>query len=185
MSNEHQPHAPEADGSAERQNQINELAQERLKQLEQTGSPEKTHEDDPAKRAEAAREVINKPETPSETPIVETSQPSITQRLSHAVNFQQTMKSLQTRLTPASRSFSKVIHAPAVEKTSEALEKTVMRPSVINGALWTAVIVQAVLYFTARYYGFALSGSEIIISLLAGGLLGIVLEGIWRGIKHR
>lgn len=185
MTAEHHPQTPEKAAGVEAQSEINQLGAERLKQFEQEKSSEKAHEDDPSKRAEAARETINKDETPAELPAVETAQPTLTHRLTHAVNFEHTMKSLQTRLSPATRSFSRVIHSPAVEKTSEVLEKTVMRPSVINGALWTAVVVQGFLYFTARYYGFTLSGSEIIISLLAGGLLGIVLEGIWRSVKHR
>jgi hypothetical protein len=184
MSHEHQMNSPEKHSSPETQAELSELGKERSQEIEREKTVEKGHEEDPSKRAEAAREVINKPEVPTETPVIETERPSLGHRISHAVNFEHTMKSLQGRLSPASRSFSKVIHSPVVEKTSETLEKTVMRPSVLNGALWTAVIVQAVLYFTARYYGFSLSGSEIIISLLAGGLLGVVLEGIWRSIKR-
>jgi hypothetical protein len=185
MSFEHQPQAPETLNTPEHQSEIDKLGAERLNILEREKSAENNIENDPDKRAEQARETIKQHEAPTEKPAAETVQPKLHHRLNHALNFKQTMSSLQRRLSPASRSFSKVIHNPAVEKTSESLEKTVMRPSVINGALWTAVVVQGFLYFTARHYGFALSGAEIIISLLTGALLGIVLEGIWHSIKNR
>ena len=63
------------------------------------------------------------------------------------------------------------------------LEKTVMRPSVTLGATWTALIVGVVFYWTARHYGFRLSGSEMILALIVGGLLGAGLE--WLGFLLR
>jgi hypothetical protein len=95
------------------------------------------------------------------------------------------MRSVQQHLSPASRNFSKFIHTPAVEKTSEALEQTVARPSVTLGATWTALIVGGLAYFVARHYGFHLSGSELLFSFIVGAIIGIVGEGVFRVFKRR
>jgi hypothetical protein len=162
------------------------LRQEKLEELKNT--PETSGEDHQEKRAEAAREIINKQEVaPEPAPAAETqSKPAFSiPFLNHKLNYAQTLASVQRKLSPVSRSFSKVIHTPIVEKTSQALENTVARPSVTFGATWTALIVGAIFYFTARAYGYALSGSEMIFSFVVGAILGLVLEGLWRTLKRR
>ncbi len=163
--------------------EIQKLGAERLKELAEN-SAEKPAVDS-EKRAEAAREMLKTEEVQAPEPVAkETSnESSFIKRLSHGLGYADTMASVQRRLSPASRSFSKVIHAPAVEKTSAVLEKTVMRPSVTLGATWTALIVGVIFYWTARHYGFRLSGSEMILALIVGGLLGAGLE--WIGFLLR
>jgi hypothetical protein len=167
---------------------LESAAKERMAELR-----EKSSEVDPAdhaeKRAEQAREVINKqeaqpePDDASETNVSAPSRPMAF--LDQHLNYSQTLTSVQRKLKPLSRNFSKVIHTPRVEKTSEALETTVARPSVIVGTTWTALIVGAVFYFVARHFGYALSGSELLFAFIVGALLGLVLEGLWRTLKHR
>jgi hypothetical protein len=99
-------------------------------------------------------------------------------------NYSDTLGSVQNRLSPGSRTFSKIIHAPAVERSSELMERTIMRPSVVMGTTWTAFIVGLVFYLTARYYGFTLSGGEMLLALLGGAMLGLTLEGIWYFIRQ-
>ncbi len=167
-----------------------ELEAARTEKLEDLrGNLETASETDPAhQRAEAAREVIHQQDqAPEPAPAVETeSRPfSLRPILNHKLNYAQTLASVQRKLTPLSRSFSRVIHTPIVEKTSEALENTVARPSVIFGATWTALIVGGIFYFTARMYGYALSGSELLFSFVVGAVLGLVLEGVWRVLSRR
>jgi hypothetical protein len=140
-------------------------------------------------RANRAREVINQPppqESAPEPPVTEiaSARPTLP-FLNHKLNYVQTLASVQRRLKPASRSFSKVIHAPIVEKASEALEKTVARPSVTFGATWTALLVGGIFYFTARRYGFELSGSEVTLSFIVGAVVGLAIEAAWRTFHHR
>lgn len=106
-------------------------------------------------------------------------------RLDKEASYWDTLRSMQRHLTPASRRFSKLIHSPAIEKTSEVVGATVARPSVTLGATITAVVVGSFLYLTARAYGFALSGSELLLSLIVGGLLGLAVEGIAKLFKQR
>ncbi len=177
MPTEFTPTSPE---SAERnQAELDKLGSERLEQLQD--SPESNVENDPSKRAEAAREKINRQEViPEPVPAAEIAphNPSIAAHLDRLINYTQTLLSVQRRLNPASRAFSRIIHTPAIEKSSEALETTIMRPSVITGALWAAVIVGAVFYFTARHFGYQTSGSEMLAALLMGAIIGFLIEKI-------
>jgi hypothetical protein len=70
-----------------------------------------------------------------------------------------------------------------VEKTAEALEHNLARPSVLAGATWTALAVGSLFYAIARHYGFNLSGSELLFSFIVGALLGILFEGLWRIVR--
>ena len=99
--------------------------------------------------------------------------------------YNETLTSLQNKMTPGDKAFSKVIHNPVVENTSEALENTIMRPSVVMGTTWTAFIVGLIFYLTARYYGFKLSGSEMLLALVGGAALGLLIEGIWYFFRSR
>ncbi|MBW3538625.1 hypothetical protein KY386_04010 [Candidatus Parcubacteria bacterium] len=134
-----------------------------------------------AERVELARAKLERHEQPpppqAETEAAPKPHPT---RLDKAAAYAQTLASLQRRLTPGSRAFSRLIHAPAVESASEALGKTVARPSVTLGATLTSLLVGGFFYLTARRYGFVLSGSEFVLSLLAGAVLGLVAEGVFK-----
>ncbi len=185
MSIEHQPRP--SDNHERSQAEVDAAAAERLEELK--ANPEQTTEHAET-RAEAAREVINKYEeapepAPAETEAAEPAAPRFMAHLDRAVNYRDTMTSMRRHLSPVSRAFSKVVHAPIVEKISEPLEKTVMRPSLVAGATWSAAIVGLIFYLTARLYGFSLSGSEMLAALLAGAVLGLVIEGLTRGLRRR
>ena len=184
MSVEHQPSQPE---SAERASELEAIAAE--KQAERESAPENLaeHAERQDNAAEAARKVIDEQtREPEPVPVPEATdpKPSFTARISQALSYHETMASVQTKLSPVSRSFSRVIHAPAVEKTSEALETTLMRPSVALGAVITAVIVGGIFYYFAHRYGYAMRGSELLASLVVGGVLGLAVEGLVR-FTHR
>ncbi len=146
-------------------------------------------QDHAEKRAEKARETIKQqdvepePANASEDEAKPASR--IHQVLNHHLNYTQTLASVQRKLSPVSRNFSQIIHTPIVEKTSEALESTVARPSVLLGTTWTALIVGTIFYLTARRYGYTLSGSELLFSFIVGALLGLTLEGAWRAFRRR
>ncbi|HSX01720.1 MAG TPA: hypothetical protein VLI05_00215 [Candidatus Saccharimonadia bacterium] len=188
MSQEHQPKPSE---SHERSlaNELAEIAKENATENKGEILTPEAAEKDATERAERAREVLNKhetqPEPPAETESVAEPPSSFAARLDQVLNYHDTLASIQRKLSPASRSFSRVIHAPAIEKASEVMEGTVMRPSLVTGATWTAFLVGLIFYLTARYYGFALSGSEMLAALMGGAILGLVLEGVARVIRRR
>jgi hypothetical protein len=177
----HQEHAEQNEQAAQ------ELEAARREKLEELRNQPETRREDSNERADEARKFINKVEaTPEPPPEPEaTPKQSSVPFLDHKLNYAQTLASMQRHLSPVSRAFSEVIHAPIVEKTSEALEKTIARPSITVGATWTALIIGSVFYFTARHYGFELSGSEMTLSFVVGAIIGLALEGFWRSLRRR
>jgi chromatin segregation and condensation protein Rec8/ScpA/Scc1 (kleisin family) len=122
--------SPSSEHHEQNNSELEATRAEKLNELQEAGA-----EKDPTRhaetRAERAREVINRqepePESPAENQPAAPPQRQPMALLDHHLNYTQTMASLQKRLSPASRRFSKVIHAPAVEKASEALETTSFR----------------------------------------------------------
>lgn len=96
-----------------------------------------------------------------------------------------TLTRIQGQLPTISRAFSGFIHSKPVETVSSVLEASVARPSGILGAGITASLFLAVMLFFARRNGFALSGSELIVAVVVGWLLGVVSELITRMISRR
>ena len=110
----------------------------------------------------------------TEKPVVSEAPRQIT-KADRTDSYRKTMKKMQSELSPASRTFSKVIHNPAVEKASEAVGSTVARPNlIIAGAL--GAISSVIVYFIARHYGYVLSGSETIILFGCGWVIGAIIE---------
>jgi len=171
-----------AEVEAAKSAELEAMATERREQLAE-GKSEQAPDDQ--ERAERARETIRHHEDqPAQAEYTHTPAAHRPLLLDKALNYKQTLASLQRQLSPASRRFSKVIHQPAIEKTSEVLEQTVLRPSIALGATTTAFIVGAFFYLTARHYGFALSGTEIVLSLVVGAMIGLAIEGIV-SVLHR
>lgn len=91
-------------------------------------------------------------------------------------NFERTMTSIRKDMTPASRTLSKIIHNPTVDKISNVVGSTVARPNLIlAGALGTLVIC-TVIYMVAKFYGYRLSGSEAIVTFILGWMVGAIVE---------
>jgi hypothetical protein len=86
------------------------------------------------------------------------------------------MKQLQSELKPTQRAFSKFIHNPVIEKTSDVVGNTVARPNaVLSGAIVAFVLVLAV-YLISKFYGYTLSGFETIGAFIVGWILGILYD---------
>ena len=163
--------------------EIERAAAERLKQLER--SPEQ-HESKEASVEAAREQLVHIEAAPSHTEVTPVAEPSAPRAiLSKSANYRQTMVTLRHRLGPTSRSFSKLIHTPIVEKTSAVIGSTVLRPSVSLGATTTAVFLTGFIYLYARHYGFLLRGSEIWITLILGGVLGLFIEAVYKLLFRR
>ena len=180
------PHSPEHQGeqlkSPEQSAELAKLAQEQLQELEKQG--EKGQENK-AERLEQARDQIEhqaeaEPEPDTSEQSKDTRPAS---RLDKEVSYRHTMQTLQRHMSPATRRFSKVIHNPTVDKVSEVAGKTILRPSITVGATGAALLFGGTLYIAARFYGFTLSGSEFVLALLLGGLVGLLFEGAYKGLR--
>lgn len=100
-----------------------------------------------------------------------------------AHSFNTTMHHVRQQLTGPQKVFSKVIHQPVVEKTSEFVGKTVARPSGILGATIAACIGLLSIYSIARFAGFSLSGSEMPLLLIGGFIAGLLIEWIFKSLR--
>jgi hypothetical protein len=92
--------------------------------------------------------------------------------------YKKTLKSIQKDMNPAERTFSKVIHNPVVEATSEAAGKTVARPAALLTGSLAALILTAAVYAIAKWYGYVLSGFEWIATFLLGWAIGLIIDWI-------
>lgn len=92
------------------------------------------------------------------------------------ISYKRTMKQVQDELPAPSRAFSKLIHTKVVEKVSDVVGNTVARPNAILSGSVTAFIFTLVIFFTARYYGYPLSGGETIAAFVVGWLVGLLFD---------
>lgn len=116
---------------------------------------------------------------PADEPIKTLSQKNLD------IRFNQTLEHVRKDMKPASRAFSKVIHNPVIDKTSEVIGRTVARPNLIlAGGIGTLTLGLAI-YLVAKHYGYVLSGFESIGSFVIGWAIGIIIEFIRVGFKNR
>lgn len=91
-------------------------------------------------------------------------------------SYDATMREVHSQMSGPSRAFSSFIHNPTVEKVSDAIGGTVARPNSILAGSVLAFLFTLVIYLIARYFGYALSGSETIASFIIGWLVGLVFD---------
>ena len=100
-------------------------------------------------------------------------------------SFKTQMKFVEAEMNPSERVFSKIIHSKPIEKASDTLGATVARPNALLSGSIAAFIGVTVLYFTAKYYGFQLSGFETIGTFVLGWTIGIVYDYVSLLVKGR
>lgn len=172
MSLENRPQNHEQLSPVENSQELLDQLPERAKDLQQTPEKAEQHKE----QLELAREKIEQAPQPEAT---EAEKPKPRPRVDNVdkqVSYNYTMQTLHRHMPTLTRNFSKFIHTPSVEKVSDVASVTVFRPSVTLGATTTAFIVGAVLYISAKQYGYYLPGSQFIIAIIVGGLLGAVIE---------
>lgn len=99
--------------------------------------------------------------------------------------YKMTMSRMQGQLSTPSRSFSKFIHTPFVEKSSAAVGSTVARPSGILGAGIAGFVGITLIMYLARKNGFEIANSYTLIAILfvGGWALGLLFELLLRIIR--
>jgi hypothetical protein len=91
-------------------------------------------------------------------------------------SYKKHMKQVQAELPAPERAFSKVIHTPVVEKSSEFIGATVARPNaILSGAVVAFLLVLAV-YLIAKNLGYVLSGFETIGAFIIGWVIGVLYD---------
>lgn len=90
--------------------------------------------------------------------------------------YKQTMAQIRSEMSAPSRAFSKIIHAPLVERSSEVIGGTLARPNAILAGSTAALVLVIAVYLVARTFGYQLSGFETIGAFLIGWLLGLIYD---------
>lgn len=90
--------------------------------------------------------------------------------------YDQTMKAVRSEMRAPSRTFSKVIHNPVIEKTSDVVGSTIARPNAILAGSLTALIVTSAIYIIANRMGYVLSGFETIGAFIIGWVIGVIID---------
>jgi hypothetical protein len=91
-------------------------------------------------------------------------------------SYKRHMKQFQAELPPAQRAFSKVIHAPVIEKTSEVVGSTIARPNSILAGSIVAFFAVLGVYLISKHFGYTLSGFETIGAFIIGWILGMLYD---------
>ena len=92
------------------------------------------------------------------------------------LSYDSTMKEVRSHMSGPSRTFSKLIHAPLVEKVSDATGSTVARPNAILSGAVFAFLLTLGLYLIARMNGYPLTGTESIAAFALGWVLGLIYD---------
>jgi small-conductance mechanosensitive channel len=178
-------HTPNPDHAPEKLKDI-ERAPELLDSAERTPeeSPEEVEKHVEKARNEAEQEAISGREVSKGEKKTHGDESTPPPHRSRKESYNHTMKSVRAELSAPERVFSKFIHAPAIERASDAIGKTIARPdAILSGSVFACIFVLAV-YILAKFYGFELRGSETILAFIVGWAIGIVFD-IIRGIIKR
>ena len=132
-------------------------------------------------RHEALENAISVEAGSAEKKAKETSAPAqrrhgVVSKKEKAASYKKHMKVIQSELPPVQRSFSKVIHNPVVEKTSEVVGSTIARPNAILAGAVVAFFAVLGVYLVAKHFGYTLSGFETIGAFAVGWILGILYD---------
>ena len=177
------------ESSAESARELESARQEAQERIDARNSHEleKAHESSEEKLNEARQEALEKAAQPEKERAKENeaNAENTNERRRGPVSkkarkeaFDKTMDEVRTEMSPASRTFSKVLHNPVVERTSEAVGSTVARPNAILSGSLAAFIFTAAIYLIAKHYGYVLSGTETIAAFILGWVVGLIYDYI-------
>jgi hypothetical protein len=164
-----------------RQSELEKAGAERREALRE--QHEQAGEHSREKADEARREALEKAQSIEKQPATAEHQPAQAERRERPIgkpereaSFKATMQEVQTHMSPASRTFSKVIHNKTVEKVSEVAGNTVARPNaILTGAVLAFALTLGV-YLVAKNMGYPLSGFETIGAFAVGWILGVAYD---------
>jgi len=171
---------PTGEQSVEAGKAAAERSAELDRSLEKSGeqSPDqKTERIENARRE--AKEVISKEASKETRQATDSTGPRAVRKVAKAekdLAYKQTMQQIRAEMSAPSRAFSRIIHNPFVERSSEVIGGTLARPNAILAGSSTALILVILTYIIARTFGYQLSGFETIGAFLLGWILGLVYD---------
>lgn len=154
---------------------------EKLRKLEATSekSPEKNSEQLVADARKEAESIFSKESGKERRSGGEPTSPAVIRKITKrekARAYKQTLIRVQSEMSTPARTFSKVIHSPIVEKTSEVVGSTAARPNALLFGAVTSFFSLSLVYAVARTYGYQLSGFEMIAAYGFGWACGLIID---------
>lgn len=162
--------------------ELAERAKERREQLRENveRKAEQTHEADVEEaKHEALEKAVSAEKSTNEkapSPAEKRTKRMTRNKASLDASFNTQMKEVRQHMSAPSRTFSKVIHNKAIEKTSEAVGSTIARPNAMLAGALFALVFTTGLYLWARWAGYPLSGFETIGAFIIGWLVGLIFD---------
>ena len=81
------------------------------------------------------------------------SHPALVNKELKTITFNRTLTRVRKKLSAPARTFSKVIHNPIIEKSSEVVGNTVARPSgMLSGGFFALIGTTSLYWLTNKYY---------------------------------
>lgn len=157
-------------------------AESRVEQAAENSSVENGEKAESEARIEALREAVSVEQGGAEKKAKEAAAAPVKRK--HGVvgkkernaSYKRHLKQVQAELPATQRAFSKVIHNPVVEKTSEAVGATVARPNAILAGSMVAFFAVLAVYLLAKHFGYTLSGFETIGAFVVGWVIGMLYD---------
>lgn len=167
----------------DRRDELAEVAAERRRELHEAlekKSPEQGVDEDKARqeteRVIAEREADERSQSTHEQPVRSPEAQRKPDKRAEKAAFDKTMHEARSHMSPASRTFSKAIHNPVVEKVSDVTGKTVARPNALLAGGISAFVLMLGVYLIARHYGYPLSGAETMAAFALGYIIGLIFD---------
>lgn len=165
-------------------NQLDQARNERLKNLEKEQKPDNRGERMESAKSELAEQfkgekqgnVSRQPKRSAAAPIKKAT------KRQKEDTYRKTLQAIQQDMNSVERTFSKIIHNPVVEKTSEVVGNTVARPAPLLAGAIAALILTAIVYIIAHYFGYLLSGFEWIATFFIGWAIGLIIDWVRVGL---
>lgn len=152
-----------------------ELRQSKEKSVEQSPESQAERANDARKEAEAAfaKEAGSESKRGGEPTAMAIRRVTKQER---EASYEATMKHIRTEMGVAGRTFSKLIHAPLIEKSSEVIGSSFARPNAVLAGSASALILVSLTYAIARTFGYRLSGFETIGAFVLGWVIGLIYD---------
>lgn len=98
--------------------------------------------------------------------------------------FTRSMTRARKKLSAPSKAFSKIIHSPMIDSSSEFIGKTVARPSSMMGGALFAFMGTSILLWATKHYGYEYNYLLVILLFVGGAIAGILGESLLN-LRHK
>lgn len=177
-------------GSSENYKPLEAAAEHHEKVLPQPESTVDPHEE--SRKIEHARQIAEHEAGKTESVLIDKNEkqqpapgPAYVGRELKELAYHRLINRAQKGLNPVQRPFSRFMHQPVVEKTSEMAARTVGRPSGIIGGGAIALAGSTAYYYLTKHYGYNYNFSVFIILLAGGFTAGWILELLWKVLRKK